>query len=349
MNNLHRELAPSPTPLGRKSTKKRPELSSAICPRAASWTCRNREGGHASRPWERATPSRSIAPSDGVQAVRRAVNARGRTARALHADPRGDRRCWSAAPRIRTGNRSREAAARSPLPKIAAIFDGYAACRYRRHPSRREQRAGAAAHGRRRISRHRRPSRRSVAPCGGRGALSTGAGAMIRSPRSAAAARRAIRCSSTSIVGGRRYHLGAGHHGRRRPDNAGRRVETRSRQDLSIGYLSHTAEAGRAVPARELHLPAVDERGGCFAPDNRSVGAAGVKALPVAPPHAGAARGGTMISLVGLDRPIATMIAAMMTASNLGARVTGWGFVVYSISSVCWTNIGLRHRQASLG
>ena len=41
-----------------------------------------------------------------------------------------------------------------------------------------------------------------------------------------------------------------------------------------------------------------------------------------------------MISLVGWLATIATMIAAMMTASNLGARVTGWGFVVFSISSV---------------
>lgn len=29
--------------------------------------------------------------------------------------------------------------------------------------------------------------------------------------------------------------------------------------------------------------------------------------------------------------PVATMIAAVMTAANLGARVTGWGFVVFVI------------------
>lgn len=49
-----------------------------------------------------------------------------------------------------------------------------------------------------------------------------------------------------------------------------------------------------------------------------------------------------MISLVGWLATIATMIAAMMTASNLGARVTGWGFVVFSISSVCWTTVSVR-------
>lgn len=46
--------------------------------------------------------------------------------------------------------------------------------------------------------------------------------------------------------------------------------------------------------------------------------------------------------------PIATMIAAMMTAANLGARVTGWGFVVFSIGSVAWTIVGLGSGQTSL-
>jgi sporulation protein YlmC with PRC-barrel domain len=55
-----------------------------------------------------------------------------------------------------------------------------------------------------------------------------------------------------------------------------------------------------------------------------------------------------MISLVGWLATIATMIAAMMTASNLGARVTGWGFVVFSISSVCWTTLGYATGQTAL-
>lgn len=54
-----------------------------------------------------------------------------------------------------------------------------------------------------------------------------------------------------------------------------------------------------------------------------------------------------MISLVGWLATIATMIAAMMTASNLGARVTGWGFVVFSISSVCWTTLGYATGQTA--
>lgn len=46
--------------------------------------------------------------------------------------------------------------------------------------------------------------------------------------------------------------------------------------------------------------------------------------------------------------PIATMVAAMMTAVNLGARVTGWGFVVFTIGSVAWTIVGLGSGQVSL-
>lgn len=46
--------------------------------------------------------------------------------------------------------------------------------------------------------------------------------------------------------------------------------------------------------------------------------------------------------------PAATMIAAMMTASNLGARVTGWGFVVFSIGAVAWVIVALTSGQQNL-
>jgi hypothetical protein len=46
--------------------------------------------------------------------------------------------------------------------------------------------------------------------------------------------------------------------------------------------------------------------------------------------------------------PIATMIAAMMTAVNLGARVTGWGFVVFTVGSIAWTTVGVASGQTSL-
>ncbi|HUD95808.1 PRC-barrel domain containing protein [Sphingobium sp.] len=46
--------------------------------------------------------------------------------------------------------------------------------------------------------------------------------------------------------------------------------------------------------------------------------------------------------------PIATMIAAIMTASNLGARVTGWGFVVFTMGSIAWTLVGMSSGQTNL-
>ncbi|MDV3456861.1 PRC-barrel domain-containing protein [Sphingomonas sp. HF-S4] len=42
------------------------------------------------------------------------------------------------------------------------------------------------------------------------------------------------------------------------------------------------------------------------------------------------------------------MIAAMMTAANLGARVTGWGFVVFAVGSVCWSIVGFGSGQTNL-
>jgi len=46
--------------------------------------------------------------------------------------------------------------------------------------------------------------------------------------------------------------------------------------------------------------------------------------------------------------PIATAIAACMTAANLGSRVTGWGFVVFTIGSVAWTTYGATTGQTNL-
>lgn len=46
--------------------------------------------------------------------------------------------------------------------------------------------------------------------------------------------------------------------------------------------------------------------------------------------------------------PAATMLAAVMTAANLGARVTGWGFVVFTIGSLGWIAVGLGSGQTNL-
>jgi hypothetical protein len=52
--------------------------------------------------------------------------------------------------------------------------------------------------------------------------------------------------------------------------------------------------------------------------------------------------------IAGWVAPAATMIAAMMTAANLGARLTGWGFVVFTIGSICWSIIGITSGQTNL-
>ena len=52
--------------------------------------------------------------------------------------------------------------------------------------------------------------------------------------------------------------------------------------------------------------------------------------------------------IAGWVAPIATMIAAMMTAANLGARVTGWGFVVFCVGSVSWSLVGMASGQTNL-
>ena len=39
--------------------------------------------------------------------------------------------------------------------------------------------------------------------------------------------------------------------------------------------------------------------------------------------------------------PVATIVAALMTASNLGARITGAGFVVFTIGSIAWLTLGM--------
>ena len=55
-----------------------------------------------------------------------------------------------------------------------------------------------------------------------------------------------------------------------------------------------------------------------------------------------------MDDIAGWIAPIATMIAAMMTAANLGARTTGWGFVVFTVGSISWSIIGYASGQTNL-
>ncbi len=55
-----------------------------------------------------------------------------------------------------------------------------------------------------------------------------------------------------------------------------------------------------------------------------------------------------MEEAAGWIAPIATMIAAMMTAANLGARLTGWGFIVFTVGSIAWTTVGVTTGQTNL-
>ena len=45
---------------------------------------------------------------------------------------------------------------------------------------------------------------------------------------------------------------------------------------------------------------------------------------------------------------IATIIAASMTAANLGSRITGYGFVIFTVGALCWIADGLATGQAAL-
>lgn len=55
-----------------------------------------------------------------------------------------------------------------------------------------------------------------------------------------------------------------------------------------------------------------------------------------------------MEDAAGWIAPAATMVAAMMTAANLGARVTGWGFAVFTVGSIAWSIVGLSSGQTNL-
>lgn len=46
--------------------------------------------------------------------------------------------------------------------------------------------------------------------------------------------------------------------------------------------------------------------------------------------------------------PVATTIAAIMVAANAGTRITGYGFIVFSIGSIAWMGIGWLTDQTNL-
>lgn len=51
---------------------------------------------------------------------------------------------------------------------------------------------------------------------------------------------------------------------------------------------------------------------------------------------------------ISLVAALATIIAAIMTAANLGTRVTGWGFVIFTVGAYAWTIDAALTHQTSL-
>ena len=52
--------------------------------------------------------------------------------------------------------------------------------------------------------------------------------------------------------------------------------------------------------------------------------------------------------MIGWVATVATITAASMTASNLGPRITGYGFAVFTVGSLSWLSIGLMTEQRAL-
>jgi hypothetical protein len=55
-----------------------------------------------------------------------------------------------------------------------------------------------------------------------------------------------------------------------------------------------------------------------------------------------------MAQMISWIATIATIVAASMTAANLGSRVTGYGFLVFAIGAVCWIAVGFLTHQPAL-
>ncbi len=44
----------------------------------------------------------------------------------------------------------------------------------------------------------------------------------------------------------------------------------------------------------------------------------------------------------------ATIIAACLTAANLGSKITGYGFIMFTFGALCWTAVGFLGHQSAL-
>jgi hypothetical protein len=55
-----------------------------------------------------------------------------------------------------------------------------------------------------------------------------------------------------------------------------------------------------------------------------------------------------MEDMIGWVATIATITAALMTASNLGPRITGYGFAVFTVGSLSWLTLSIMTEQRAL-
>ena len=55
-----------------------------------------------------------------------------------------------------------------------------------------------------------------------------------------------------------------------------------------------------------------------------------------------------MIDLLNWLAPAAIILAATMTASNLGSRFTGYGFIVFTVGSLAWLALGWLKNDSAL-
>ena len=55
-----------------------------------------------------------------------------------------------------------------------------------------------------------------------------------------------------------------------------------------------------------------------------------------------------MSETISWTATVATIIAASITAANLGSRITGYGFVIFTLGALCWVAVGAMDHQAPL-
>ncbi|WP_339703602.1 hypothetical protein [uncultured Sphingosinicella sp.] len=55
-----------------------------------------------------------------------------------------------------------------------------------------------------------------------------------------------------------------------------------------------------------------------------------------------------MLEIVKWTASISGMVAALAVAADLGRRITGWGFVLFLLSSAAWITAGLLDEEAAL-